>query len=90
MQNPEVLPQKKEAVVAHNLGDEVFLHDENNKLIHVLNCTARYIYERCDGTTTIEDLKQLMAKEFEDIDMESLREDILGILSEFHDKGLVS
>ncbi len=81
----KTLPKKKEGFFAQDFGTEVVLCDEESRRVHVLNKTAQMIWERCDGTTRIEELVEEMSRAFSDVTKKTLEGDLektLGVLYE--------
>ena len=65
-------------------GDFLIVMNENNN-IHYLNSTAKFIYEHCDSDNTIENIFDLIKKEFEiTSDMEEeVKKDVVSIIRDF-------
>jgi hypothetical protein len=60
-----VLPQARtEALVVRELSDETLLYDLKNHQAHCLNQTAAFIWEQCDGKTTVAEMTRLCQLQF--------------------------
>jgi hypothetical protein len=53
-----------------------------------LNETARFIFDRCDGTRSIETLARAVASEYE-VDLDTARTDVATCVTELREMGLV-
>ena len=51
------LPKARTDVLVQDLKDEVLIYDKNKNKSYCLNSTAKTVFNACDGTTTLEDLK---------------------------------
>ena len=78
---PESRPKKIEALECQtrDLGDEILAYDRERGKVHVLNTTARQIYELCDGSRTVGEIAKQMASKYE-IDAEKARCDVLATI----------
>lgn len=85
----ESRPRRRADVTTHALGDELVLHDEKHARVHVLNATARFIWDHCNGEMSEEGLVAVMKALFPEIDETELRNDVLETLKELRFKGLV-
>ena len=65
------------------------LIDDQEGGTHVLNPTARAIWELCDGTTTLDELVDAICKVFSVPHGVALR-DVAAVLAQFEGAGLVS
>ena len=57
-------PKHRTDVSVRVVDNETIVLDRQQGLIHQFNSTASYIWERCDGQSTIADLVQQFMKEF--------------------------
>lgn len=58
-------PRRIDGFRTKALGNETLLYQANGKAIHVLNPTARRIWELCDGQHTAQEMEQLIRAEFQ-------------------------
>ena len=65
------------------IDGEAIIYDRQSGLIHQLNYTASIIWQQCDGQSTITDIVQKVAHEF-DVESEVARQDVLTILGRLH------
>ena len=76
-------------IVSESLGDEAVLYDGQGKRIHVLNATAKLIWELCDGTHTLEDMEARVRSSFRGLNGRDVLGDIRAIVATFGDKDLL-
>jgi len=82
-------PKKKQkGVIIQDIGNEVVLRNVDEKTIHVLNTTARIIWELCDGEHTIEDMERQLRETFSIPDNTNIRNDIVNTLNALSEKGM--
>ncbi|MCP4639498.1 MAG: PqqD family protein [bacterium] len=86
----ECLPLANGDVQIQAFGDEVVLYDKTAKRVHVLNRSAQFIWERCDGRTTRDVLATAMADAFTDAAPDVVERDIDATLARFRSEGLVA
>lgn len=85
----EIFCRRRDDVLLHALGDEAVLHDTTGEQIHVLNHTSRFIWNRCDGETTVGELVKVLLGEYQGVDEATLRQDVLDTLDSFRRLGLL-
>src|SRR5215831_12329469 len=61
--NPTPLARTEDMVV-QELPDEVLVYDLRNHKAHCLNRTAAFVWNRCDGRSTPDEIAKLMEKEW--------------------------
>jgi hypothetical protein len=83
------LPRRSADVVEAPLGDCLVLHDAVQSLVHVLNPSARVVWEACDGRTTREDLVSALV-DVTGTPRQILSDDIDGYVTDLRSKGLVA
>ncbi|GJQ48662.1 MAG: hypothetical protein HKUEN01_10480 [Candidatus Kuenenia stuttgartiensis] len=83
-------PKKKQkGVIIQDIGKEVVLRNVDEKTIHVLNTTARIIWELCDGEHTIGDIERKLRETFSIPDDTNIRNDIVNTLNALTEKGML-
>jgi len=82
-------PVRKADVEMRKLGEEYLLHDPGTGALHVLNASARMVWEMCDGAHTLDDIERAMRDAYEvgDADVPG---DLRGILGALREKGLLA
>lgn len=73
---------------ARTIDGEAIVITPHDSTLHTLNETATFIWDRADGTRTLEQISAEMLAEFE-VDEETLRADALAFVEEAVQKGLV-
>jgi len=82
-------PLKKDGVLARKTGDEWVLYDSEDKSVHVLNSTAEFVWQLCDGSHTLSDIAKKMHDAFlvpEGTDVEKALDKII---KNFSDLGIL-
>jgi hypothetical protein len=82
--------ERRADIVFEALGDEAVLYDSDGKRIHVLNATAKLIWELCDGAHALEDIELQLRSSFSGLEGRDVLGDIRAVLDTFMAKGLLS
>jgi len=80
---------QKQGIDIQQLGSELILYDEQKKTTHLLNPTARCIWELCDGNHTVQDIEGVMVTCFSIPDGQNVTNDIQQVLKTFVGKELL-
>ncbi len=80
---------QKQGITIQQLGDELILYDTQNKTTHVLNPTARLIWELCDGKQTMKDMERTVRAHFSVSIGHDLARDIQQTVKGLREKGLL-
>ena len=81
-------PQKKPGVIAQQVLEEMVLYDGNTEMGYSLNASARFIWDLCDGTRTLESICGEISKEL-GVPAEMLHDDVLTAVGELAALGLL-
>ncbi|MCF6148549.1 MAG: PqqD family protein [Candidatus Kuenenia sp.] len=81
--------RKQEGIITQDIGNEIVLRNADEKTIHVLNTTARIVWELCDGDHTVEDIEHTLREKFSIPDNVNVLNDILNTLSTLSEKGML-
>jgi hypothetical protein len=84
-----IKPMKKEGILSRKTGDEWVLYDTDEKSVHIVNDTAEFIWNLCDGTHTLKDIVERMRDTFDVPDGTDLEKSVNEIISNFSDLGIV-
>lgn len=84
------IPKRREDVVTRDTDDESLLYDPGAEKVHVLNATARFVWDQCDGFHTIEEIARKIRREFDVPEEHPVEEDVLQILLNFKKLDLLS
>jgi hypothetical protein len=76
-------------VLERNMGVETILYTSQMDAVHVLNRTARLIWDLCDGNHTVADIEQAVRAKFAVEDNVDLYPDIRLAIDALLEKGLV-
>jgi hypothetical protein len=82
-------PIRRPGLIVKEVGREIILYGSNDQEIHVLNSTAKLIWELCDGKHTAEEMGQSIRSNFSVPSGIDLVEDIQKTLRGFDQKGLL-
>ena len=84
-----ITPTKNSQVKLQDLGHETVCYDPDQKAVHILNPTARLIWDLCDGEHTIEEIEVALRLSFEIPSGQDLSQDIKNTLETFSAKKLI-
>ena len=82
-------PLRKPELLAQELGEEMLLVDADGSTVHVLNPTARFIWERCDGQCSATDIARALQASFSVGPERDVEAHVLRTLEVFAAKGLL-
>lgn len=85
----ERLPRRRTDVLLLDTASRSLLVADDQQVTHVLNPTARAIWELCDGATTVEELVAAICSVF-DVGHDAARADVTAALEQLAAAGLVS
>jgi hypothetical protein len=83
-----VYPTRRPGVRARAVDGEMLLLNRQRQLVHQLNPTARYIWERCDGRHTVLNIVDELGQAF-DVDAETVTSDVAAAVRQLETAGLV-
>ncbi|MDN3514522.1 MAG: PqqD family peptide modification chaperone [Candidatus Brocadia sp.] len=83
-------PVRKQGIIIQEIGHETLLYDAQGKTVHVLNPTAKLIWQLCDGAHTAEDMEQTIRSKFSVASDHDVSADIQRTLAVFVDKGVLA
>ena len=69
------IPVKRNDLTRHDVDDEALVYDPGRRATHRLNCTARFIWERCDGKRTCDAIAQGLTEVW-DVALDEARADV--------------
>jgi hypothetical protein len=82
-------PRQKKEVIWRRIGDTIVVIKEDGLSSHVLNKTAAFIWELCDGDVDIDEIAQRVHQQFE-VSLEDARADALTLIDELKRAGILS
>jgi len=83
-----MLPKQREGLSLQPVGDEMLILDLQADVIHQLNATASWIFEQCDGHTTIETLVEDLSRAYE-LDRARVDADVRDTLAQLRSLSLI-
>ena len=81
-------PERRAGASAVQLDDNLALYDDVGQLLILLNRTAAAVWERCDGSTTVEDIARSLS-EIHDAAPDVVGEDVRQTVRKLAELGLV-
>lgn len=80
------IPRRLPDIIARRTGDEYVLVPVTNNIadmtsMYTLNETAAFVWDRIDGSSTVEDIAQALTDEY-GVDIETTRHDVLACLAD--------
>jgi predicted deacylase len=76
-------------IIWHRLGDEIVAIKDDCLATHVLNKTAAFIWERCNGTRRIEEITHELCENFE-VSPDVAHTDVTETIKVLKQKGMVN
>jgi hypothetical protein len=84
-------PVRRKGVVCKQLDEtETMLYDPETEAIHILNPTARLIWELCDGKHTVADMIAATKSQFTGTDDSDISDHVHRTLDTFATQGLLA
>jgi Coenzyme PQQ synthesis protein D (PqqD) len=88
MREPSDHPKRRPDVNVRMVEGEVVVLDRQANLIHQLNRTASYIWDRCDGQAPVAEIAKQLAGAF-DIDVTTAIQDVATTIMQLRTLGLL-
>jgi hypothetical protein len=82
-------PRRKPEIVASEVGNQTMLYVDCDSTLHVLNPVARFIWDRCDGEHTPDEIAQEIRDTFYVPEEVDVSEDVCRTLDLFMGKRLL-
>lgn len=83
-------PQARVDLRVMDLGAELMLCDDEKRLVHILNSTARRIWELCDGTHGAEEISAEISQMFPNVAGDQIQRDVGAALEELERKEVIA
>jgi hypothetical protein len=84
-----VMPNKRPDILENETGKETILYSYTDEAIHVLNATARLIWDLCDGEHSFETIERALRDRFSVPAGQDVGADVLRTIEIFAQKGLL-
>jgi hypothetical protein len=81
-------PKRRSGLRARAVDGEIVILDRHRHLVHQVNQTARFIWERCDGRHTVAHIARELARDF-DVDVVAAERDVAAAVRQLEAAGLV-
>jgi hypothetical protein len=81
-------PKRRDDIHTRVVEGEAVLLDRQQDLIHQLNCTATYVWDCCDGLTSLTEIATRLVETF-DVPQEIAIRDLTTAIKQFHDLHLL-
>lgn len=81
-------PRRRSSVRARAIEDETVILDRQRNLVHELNETASYVWQRCDGEHSVAAIARDLVQAF-DVEPETAKKDVAHVVQELDEVGLV-
>ena len=85
----DLKPIRKPGITAQDIGAETLLYSADEKLVHVLNPSAKLLWELCDGAHTADDMAAALRDNFSIPAQQDVLGDVQRTLQTFASKGLL-
>lgn len=83
-QQPDLRPRQAPDLQSRPLGDELLIYAPSQGVVHILNRTARVIWERCDGAHTPAAIARVLEEHFDVTENRAPADDVMRTLHELH------
>jgi hypothetical protein len=84
----ESYPRKRANVRVRVIDEETIVLDRRQGLIHQLNQTASFVWERCDGRCTLEEIATRLMEAF-DVDFNTAVDDVRKVIEQLEERKLL-
>ncbi len=82
-------PVRNPDIATKEIGEETLLYGANAEAVHILNPTAKLIWDLCDGKHALADITQKILDTFSGIEAGHANDDVQRTLAVFWEKGLI-
>ena len=82
-------PLRKSDIVTQNIGDEYMLYNPESGSMHVINRTAEFVLNLCDGAHSLSEIEQQLRETHRVPEGDHLRKDLEAIFQSFTDLGII-
>jgi len=81
--------QRREDISLHQIGSESVLKDPEQQRVHVVNSTAAWVWERLDGSRSVDQIGTELAARYA-IPVDVAHRDVSQVLESFRELGLLA
>ncbi len=83
------LPLRESTVQEQSLGHEVLLYHQTSGQVGVLNRTAHFIWQQCDGTRSVADISAAVRARFDTAAEPHIEAQVAATVARLHAAGLL-
>lgn len=80
---------RKSDIILQKIGDECMLYDPEKGSMHVINGTAEFVLNLCDGAHSLSEIERQMQEAYHISEENHTRKDLEAILNNFTDLGII-
>ncbi|MFN7964608.1 MAG: PqqD family protein [Acidobacteriota bacterium] len=82
-------PQARVDLKSVDLESELLIYDERRRLVHLLNSTARRIWQMCDGTHRVDEITSEVTRLFPEQPLSQVQSDVEQALSSMESQDII-
>ncbi|RJR21632.1 MAG: HPr-rel-A system PqqD family peptide chaperone [Nitrospiraceae bacterium] len=82
-------PLRKSGLISQKIGDECMLYDPAKGSMHVINGTAEFVLNLCDGTRSLNEIEQQVLEAHQVPEGIHIRRHLENILHNFTELGII-
>jgi hypothetical protein len=82
-------PRTRRDLIVQAVGEEGLIYDREGALVHILNLTALHAWKLLDGTRTVEEITDDLARSFRGATVKDVHEDVTDLLRTLEKRGLL-
>ncbi len=82
-------PQARVDLKSVDLESELLIYDERRRLVHLLNSTARHIWQMCDGTHRVDEITSEVTRLFPEQPLSQVQRDVEQALSSMESQDII-
>lgn len=80
--NMGMFPRQRTDITAREVDGDFLILDRKHNELHQLNSTASYVWQRCDGKTSVSEIAQAMVQEF-GAEPAGVEKDVAALIAQF-------
>jgi len=82
-------PLQKKGILSRVIGEETMLYNPDAGFVHIINKTAAFIWNLCDGCRSPKEMADLLHEAYEVVEDTDLESDVKKILDSFAGLGIL-
>lgn len=84
-----MIPKRNPETTVEAIDDETLVLNQTTHQVHHLNASAAFIFQRCDGSTSIEEIVGALVAQFE-VPVDAARQDVMVTLTQLEELALIT